>query len=122
LTDTIPAGSITDGVVYDSKNGNVYATNAGSPVIVIKVPADKVIASITVGSYSLGGVFDLTNREVYVFNHGPGSTSVVSGATNTFLTTVPGLPIHSVGVNHCKWENKYSQLRFRWCLYSRYFE
>ena len=31
-----------------------HATNAGSPVIVIKVPADKVIASIAVGSYSLG--------------------------------------------------------------------
>lgn len=52
---------------------------------------------MTAGSYSLGGVFDLTNREVYVFNHGPGSASVVSGATNTVLTTIPGLPIHTAG-------------------------
>jgi YVTN family beta-propeller protein len=91
VIDTIPTGSITDGVVYDSKNGNVYAINAGSPVTVIKASNDKVIGSITVGSNSLGGVF-AANGEVYVFNQGSGSVSVIDGATNTVLTTIHGLP------------------------------
>ena len=92
LIDSIPAGSITDGVVYDSKNGNVYAINAGSPVTVIRASDDKVIGGITVGSNSLGGVFDPANSEVYVFNQGSGSVSVIDGATNTVLTTIHGLP------------------------------
>jgi YVTN family beta-propeller protein len=91
LIDTISAGSITDGVVYDSSNGNVYAVNAGSPVTVIKASNDHVIGSITVGSNPLGGVFDPTNGEVYVFNQGSGSVSVINGATNTVLTTIHGL-------------------------------
>jgi YVTN family beta-propeller protein len=92
VIDTIPTGSITDGVVYDSSNGNVYAVNAGSPVTVIKASDNKVIANIPVGSNSLGGVFDPANGEVYVFNQLSGSVSVINGATNTVLTTIHGLP------------------------------
>ena len=44
LIDKISAGSVTDGVVYDSSNGNVYAINAGSPVTVIKASNDKAVA------------------------------------------------------------------------------
>jgi YVTN family beta-propeller protein len=92
VIDSVPAGSITDGVVYDSSNGNVYAINAGSPVTIIKASNDHVIGSITVGSNSLGGVFDPANGEVYVFNQLSGSVSVIDGATNTVLTTIHGLP------------------------------
>jgi YVTN family beta-propeller protein len=92
VIDSVPAGSITDGVVYDSSNGDVYAINAGSPVTVIKASDDHVIGSITVGSNSLGGVFDPANGEVYVFNQNSGSVSVINGATNTVLTTIHGLP------------------------------
>ncbi len=49
--DTIPAGSITDGVVYDSWNGNVYAVNAGSPVIVIKAPMEQMVPFLVVLLY-----------------------------------------------------------------------
>jgi YVTN family beta-propeller protein len=91
LIDTIPVGSITDGVVYDSTNGNVYAINAGSPVSVINGSTDKVIANIPVGSNSLDGVFDPANGDIYVFNQGSGSVSVINGATNSVITTIIGL-------------------------------
>jgi YVTN family beta-propeller protein len=90
IIDTIPSGSITDGVVYDSANGNVYAINAGSPVSVINGTTDKVIATVTVGSNSLDGVFDPANGDIYVFNQGSGSVSVINGATNSVITTITG--------------------------------
>lgn len=52
LIDTIPAGSITGGVVYNSKNGDVYAINAGSPVTVINATSDKAFSQ-----YSSRGKF-----------------------------------------------------------------
>jgi YVTN family beta-propeller protein len=92
IIDTIPAGSITDGVVYDSASGNVYAINAGSSVSVINGSTDKIIANVPVGSNSLDGVFDPANGNIYVFNQGSGSVSVINGATNTVITTITGLP------------------------------
>lgn len=92
VINTIPTGSITDGAVYDSSNGDVYAVTAGSPVTVIKASNEKVIANIPVGSNSLGGVFDPANGGVYIFNQNSGSVSVINGATNTVLTTIHGLP------------------------------
>jgi YVTN family beta-propeller protein len=91
IIDSIPVGSITDGVVYDSANGNVYVINAGSPVSVINGSTDKVIASVAVGTNSLDGVFDPANGDVYVFNQGSGSVSVINGATNIVTTTISGL-------------------------------
>jgi YVTN family beta-propeller protein len=92
LIDRIPVGSITNGVVFDSANGNVYAINAGSPVSIINGSTDKVIANVPVGSNSLDGVFDPANGYLYVFNPGSRSVSVINGATNTVLTTIDGLP------------------------------
>lgn len=91
IIDTIHVGPITDGVVYNSANGYVYAINAGGPVSVINASTDKVIEEIPVGSNSIDGVFDSRNGNVYVFNLGSGSVSVIDGKTNTVLTTIDGL-------------------------------
>jgi YVTN family beta-propeller protein len=92
IIDRISVNPITDGVVYDPANGDIYAINAGGPVSVIDGSTDKVIKNIPVGSNSMDGVFDSKNGNVYVFNLGSGSVSVIDGATNTVLTTIQGLP------------------------------
>lgn len=55
-------------------------------------PATKPLANIPVGANSLDGVYDSTNGDVYVFNLGSGSASVIDGATNKVFMTITGLP------------------------------
>lgn len=51
--------------------------------------ADSVVATVPVGSIPAGVVFDSANNEIYVANNNDSVISVISGSTNTVISTVP---------------------------------
>jgi YVTN family beta-propeller protein len=76
----------------------VYVTNSGSnSVSVINGATNSVIATIDVGSYPYGAVFDSSNGYVYVTNYFSGTVSIISTSAliikhYTVTFTESGLP------------------------------
>jgi DNA-binding beta-propeller fold protein YncE len=83
------------GLAYDPAQGEVFVGRAGprpqgyGNVSVINDTNDSVVASIAVGSFPRAIVFDPATDNLFVANGGANNLSVISGATNTVVSTVP---------------------------------
>lgn len=93
------------GLVYDSYNHDIYATNASPTggadgVSVIDPSTDNVITTILVGKmislFNQNGLalpngiaYNLFNREVYVTNSASNTISVINTTKNSLETTIP---------------------------------
>jgi YVTN family beta-propeller protein len=84
------AGCYPQYVVYDQSNGYLYVTVTNpNTVSVVDPSSNSVVMSIPVGSQPVPITYDSSNGNIYVGNTGGyGSVSVVSGATNTVITTI----------------------------------
>lgn len=69
-TSALADGSSTSGLVSDA------------------LPANNVVATVTVGSYPYGFVVSPDNSMVYVANSGSNNVSVIDATTNTLKTTI----------------------------------
>lgn len=89
-------GEEPTGIAYDASNGDLYVTNdestngnADSSVAVISGATDTLLGVIRVGGSPTGIAYDPDNGDLYVTNCGSGNISVISGATNTVVTSFP---------------------------------
>ena len=94
---SIPSGlgSAPQGIAFDSSNGYLYVTEAGSNnVTVIDGATNTIVTSIPVGSYPFGVAFDSTNGYIYVTDYHWASylhsnVTVIDGATNKVVGSIP---------------------------------
>ena len=72
-----------------------------------KIATNTVIKTIHVSSQRMGVAFDSHKNEIFVVNHGWGTVSVISDATNTVIETITvGKYIGPVGVVFDQAENE----------------
>jgi len=84
-------GTIVDGVVYDSINGNVYAVNAGSGTIsAIDGSTNKVVDTITGAPDPVQLVYKPSNHYMYVAGHNSNIVSVIDTRTNKLVDILNG--------------------------------
>jgi YVTN family beta-propeller protein len=88
---TVPAGSVPEGIAADPRTNRVYVANAGSNLTpgtmsVINGQTDKVVATVPVGAFPKVVAVSQGADTIYV--SGEDGLAVVSGQTNTVLTTV----------------------------------
>jgi len=77
------------GVAFDSLNGYIYVTNAGSNnVSVINGATNTILPDIYVGLDPSGVVYDSSNRYIYVANYNSSTVSVINGANNTVIANI----------------------------------
>jgi YVTN family beta-propeller protein len=104
LTNVVVGGGPGTPVI-DPANGNLYVPNWGSfgdgtTVSVISSATNAVIATVTVGRQPFGAVFNPMNGDIYVPSatqnwcaagvcHVNSTLSIISGATNVLIATVP---------------------------------
>ena len=92
LIANVSVGNGPQGVVFDPSNGEIYVTDSGSSsgmLSVIDGSTNQVIATILLGTANPYGVaYDSTNGNLYVTQADSSIVSVVSGSTNSLITTV----------------------------------
>ncbi|MDG6913419.1 MAG: PKD domain-containing protein [Nitrososphaerota archaeon] len=93
----ISVGIMPEGLVYDSRNGNIYVANYNCPlptscgqstISVISTSTNVVVATVPVGNGSLGLAYDNNKGEIFVTNSGSNNVSVVNDTTNTVIRTI----------------------------------
>lgn len=86
---TIPVSSSPSGLLYDSKNGYIYAaTSDSNNVAVIDSTTHEIVKTIDVGSSPRALTFNSGNGKLYVANYDSDSVSVINGTTNTVIRTI----------------------------------
>ena len=76
-------------LIYDSDNGNIYVTGAGSNnVLIINASTNAVEGSISVGSYPKAMTLDKSTGNLYVVDEGSRSVSVVNTVSNKLTTSI----------------------------------
>lgn len=86
LVKTIPVGKNPIQMAYNLTTGNVYVANSNSGnLTVISGTSNSVVATINIGGYPTGIVYDPWNSDIYVGSVGCGSVSsnvsIVSGTS-----------------------------------------
>ncbi len=86
---TIPVGSTSVNLVYDSIKGKTFVTNnGGNTVSVINDTTNTVVATVPVGSAPNGAGYAFADGEIFVANFASNSISVINDATNTVVATI----------------------------------
>ena len=76
--------------VYNSANGLVYVSNAGSNTVsILNTTTNSVVGTIPVGAGPNGIAYNQDNGKVYVANSVSGTISVINGSSNTVSNTIP---------------------------------
>jgi YVTN family beta-propeller protein len=89
VVKSIPVGS-DPAVLYDPENNQLYVANFGSATVSIIAGANnRVVSTLSVGTYPTIPVLDPTSGNVYVVNDGSNNVSVISGLTDTIVATIP---------------------------------
>jgi len=94
---TIEVGWGPTGIACDSANGDLYVVTANN-VTVISGMSDTVVASIPVEGGPNGIAYDPSDGDIYVTN-GTSGVSVISGASNTVISTINLSLLSSVSVS-----------------------
>ncbi len=84
-----PNGCGPQPVAYDSRNRDIYVVDISSDNVSV-IHNTSLVASIPVGLYPNGGVYDPSNGNVYIENEG-GSVSIINGSTNSVMGSIPVL-------------------------------
>jgi len=90
VVTTITVGSSPWVVAYDPANQDVYVSNYGSNTVsVISSSTNAVIATLSTGDNPLWITYSPANNDLYVIDSTlPYGVTVISGTTNTVLTTI----------------------------------
>jgi YVTN family beta-propeller protein len=92
IVTTLDPNKGTSGIAYDSDNGQLYiASGANENVTVVNATTLSTVTSIPLPGYSYLAAYDNTTNEIFVETETAGlaSLSVISGATDTLLTSTP---------------------------------
>jgi YVTN family beta-propeller protein len=94
IKEIIVGEGAEEGIAVNPNTGYVYVTNAGSNMVsVIKDDVDPaqitLVKNVTVGEYPQGVDVDLTTNRVYVANAGSRDLTVIDGASQNVLKTIP---------------------------------
>lgn len=86
---TIPVSISPAGLLFDSKNGYIYAANLGSNnITVINSTTHDIVNTIDVGLYPRALTFNTGNGKIFVASQASNSISIINGTTNTVIRTI----------------------------------
>ena len=80
---------------YDSENGYVYVTNAGSNNVSV-IHGTEIVGKVNVGLDPQFAAYDSGNGSVYVLNYDSGTVSVISGTTLIGTVDVGVQPVYAI--------------------------